>query len=150
MAAVRPLIRIAVNVAIDGSMAALSVPLAGWLSDPARPLLASPTALGLGVLSLVLAGLPFRLSLQYWRFAAIGDLLTVAASAGLAAAFYSIGNYLAEGHANGVPFVIIHALTLLTLLGTPRVIYRWLRGRRGQGGMQTEAPGVQGLDHLVD
>ena len=150
MAAVRPLIRIAVNVAIDGSMAALSVPLAGWLSNPAGPLLASPTALGLGVVSLLLAGLPFRLSLQYWRFAAIGDLLTVAASAGLAAALYSVGNYLAEGHANGAAFPIIHALTLLTLLGAPRVIYRWLRGRRGQGGVQSEAAGVLLVGSIED
>src|ERR1700761_2474550 len=129
MAAVRPLIRIAVNVAIDGSMAALSVPFAGWLSDPSGPLLASPTALIFGAVSLLLAGLPFRLSLQYWRFAAIGDLLTVAASAGLGAAFFSIISYVVEGHASGAAFPIIHALTLLTLLGAPRVVYRWLRGR---------------------
>jgi O-antigen biosynthesis protein WbqV len=142
MAAVRPLIRIAVNVAIDGSMAALSVPLAGWLANPSGPWLTLPSVLAVGVVSLLLAGLPFRLSLQYWRFAAIGDLLTVAASAGLAAVFYSVACYVAWGQANGVAFPIIHALTLLTLLGAPRVLYRWLRGRRGQGGIQSEAAGV--------
>src|SRR3954464_12109882 len=73
MAAARSWIRIAVNVAFDGGVAALSVPVARWLADPSayawHPLWTIP----LGALTLLLAGLPFRLSLQYWRFAAIGD-----------------------------------------------------------------------------
>ena len=35
MPASRPLIRIAVNIALDGALAALAVPLARWIADPA-------------------------------------------------------------------------------------------------------------------
>src|ERR1700744_3441034 len=126
MAATRSLLRIAVNVALDGGLAALSVPVARWLADPAAPAWYPLYAIPLGALTLLLAGIPFRLSLQYWRFAAIGDLLTVAASAALGAALFAATSGLTEPNP---AFPFIHALTLLLARGAPRVIYRWRRGR---------------------
>jgi O-antigen biosynthesis protein WbqV len=130
MAAVRPLIRIAVNVAIDGTMAALAVPLARWLADPASAGMASPLSLVSGAATLLAAGIPFRLSLQYWRFAAIGDLVTVVASAAVGAGLYAGVAALAGSASPSLAFPVIHALTLMALLGAPRVLYRWARGRR--------------------
>ena len=85
-----PLIRIAVNVALDGVLGGLAVPVASWLADPAATRVAPLWPIPVGARRLLAAGMPFRLSLQYWRFAAIGDLLTVAASAALGAALFAV------------------------------------------------------------
>ena len=124
MVAARSLIRIAVNVALDGGLAALSVPLARWLADPTLPVWQPLWTIPLGAMCLLLAGLPFRLSLQYWRFAALGDLLTVAASAATGATLFSAATALTDAAPANLAFPAIHALTLLLLLGAPRVAYR--------------------------
>src|ERR1700709_1347835 len=129
MVATRSLIRIAVNAALDGGLAALSVPVARWLADPAGPVRHPLWTIPLGAISLLLAGIPFRLSLQYWRFAAIGDLLTVAATAATGAALFTATTALLPPTAPHVTSPIIHALTLLLFLGAPPVGYRWRRGR---------------------
>ncbi|HEY1411216.1 MAG TPA: polysaccharide biosynthesis protein, partial [Rhodopila sp.] len=129
MAAARSWIRIAVNVALDGGMAALSVPVARWLADPAAPALHPLWTIPLGAVTLLLAGIPFRLSLQFWRFTAIGDVLTVAASAAAGAILFAVTIALTIGELPNPTFPAIHALTLLLFLGAPRVIYRWRRGR---------------------
>jgi FlaA1/EpsC-like NDP-sugar epimerase len=129
MAGARSWIRIAVNVAFDGGLAAASVPVARWLSDPAAPVLHPLWLIPLGALTLLLAGIPFRLSLQFWRFAAIGDVLTVAASAAAGAALFTAAIALTIGTPPNPAFPAIHALTLLLFLGAPRVFYRWRRGR---------------------
>jgi FlaA1/EpsC-like NDP-sugar epimerase len=129
MVAARSWIRIAVNVAFDGGLAALSVPVARWLADPAAPALQPLWTIPLGAACLLIAGLPFRLSLQYWRFAAIGDVMTVAASAAAGAALFAATIALTTGALPNPAFPVIHALTLLVFLGTPRVYYRWRRGR---------------------
>ncbi|MEA2727785.1 MAG: hypothetical protein QOF70_2260, partial [Acetobacteraceae bacterium] len=116
MAAARSLIRIAVNVALDGGLAALSVPVARWLADPSTPALHPLWTIPLGAISLLLAGIPFRLSLQYWRFAAIGDLLTVAASAALGAALFTGATTIAGVAQPNPAFPFVHALTLLLAL----------------------------------
>jgi O-antigen biosynthesis protein WbqV len=137
MSAARPLLRIAVNVALDGGMAALSVPVARWLADPASSPFHPLYGIPLGALALLVAGIPFRLSLQYWRFAAMGDLLTVAASAAAGAALFA----LVEPPANAA-FPVVHALTLLLALGAPRVAYRWSRGRRSARPPQRDSASV--------
>jgi O-antigen biosynthesis protein WbqV len=142
MAAARSLIRIAVNVALDGGMAALSVPVARWLAGPAGPILHPLWEIPLGALCLLLAGLPFRLSLQYWRFAAIGDLLTVAASAALGAGLFAAATFLAGISQPSPAFPAILALTLLFFLGTPRVAYRWRRGRRANRPTEVDAASI--------
>ena len=81
MAAVRSslnrsaLMRIVLNVGFDALLAAVAVPLARWLAAPASPVLSPLWTLPWGAVALLVAGLPFRLSTQYWRFAGAGDLL---------------------------------------------------------------------------
>ena len=151
MAAAQSLIRIAVNVALDGGMAALSVPLACWLADPGSPAMPHPFwTIPLGAISLLLAGMPFRLSLQYWRFAAIGDLLTVAASAAFGAVLYT-GALALTGLAQPTStFPAIHALTLLLFLGAPRVVYRWAKELRATKPPQLDAASILLVGSIED
>ena len=88
--AARPLVRIALNVALDGALAALAVPLARAIADPSGDWLHPPWLLPAGAATLLLAGLPFRLPWQYWRFAGIDDLLAVACSSVLGAALFAV------------------------------------------------------------
>ncbi|MFO1024689.1 MAG: nucleoside-diphosphate sugar epimerase/dehydratase [Acetobacteraceae bacterium] len=150
MAAARSTIRIAVNAALDGAMAALSVPVAAWLAEPAAPGLVPLWRIPLGAACLLVAGIPFRLSLQYWRFAAIGDLITVAASAALGAALFWIAT-LALGVAFPNPaYPVIYALTLLLFLGAPRVFYRWRRWRPAPRPASVEAASVLLVGSIED
>jgi O-antigen biosynthesis protein WbqV len=120
-------IRIAVNVVLDGGLAVIAVPLARWIADPGGPVLEPWWLLPAGAAAVLVAGLPFRLPQQYWRFAGIGDLLGVAGTAALAAVLFA--PTLVMGASRNPAFPAIHALTLLVLLGAPRVTYRWLRVR---------------------
>jgi len=127
MASARALLRIAVNVALDAALAAIAVPLADWLAAPERmPLgpIASPLW---GAAALLLAGLPFGLPLQYWRYTGIGELIGVAASAVLGAAVFALGLHLAKIPLPSPSFPVGHALCLLVLLGLPRICYRLVR-----------------------
>src|SRR3954452_18762841 len=126
MVAARSLIRIAVNVVLDGGLAAVSVPLARWIADPAGALAHPWWLMPLGATCLLLAGLPFRLSLQYWRFAGISDLITVAASSTVAAALFACVLAVAPTGVPDLPsanpaFPLVHGLALILLLGAPRV-----------------------------
>ena len=132
MPAARSLIRIAVNVALDGLLAAIAVPVARWIADPAADAAHPLWLIPAGALALVVAGLPFGLARQYWRFAGIEDLLTVAASSAGGAALLAL-MATAVGPASANPaFPFVHAFTMLVLLGAPRVFYRRLR-QRGAG-----------------
>ena len=91
MATRRSLVRIGLNVGLDGLLAAGAWALACWLVGWSAPLWTG----GWAVLALLLAGLPFRLSVQYWRFAGTQDLLALAAAAIAAAAIFPVG--LREG-----------------------------------------------------
>jgi FlaA1/EpsC-like NDP-sugar epimerase len=138
----RSLIRIAVNVAIDGVLAAAAVPLAWWIADPAGTVPNLGVAMLLGAGTLLLAGLPFGLARQYWRFAGMNDLLTVAASSAIGAALFSLALYgigLAQPRGG---FPVAYALTLLLLLGAPRVGYQWLRTRDPGRSAEAEATSV--------
>jgi O-antigen biosynthesis protein WbqV len=127
--AARPLARVALNVALDGALAAASVPLARAIADPSGNWLHPLWLIPAGAVALLLAGLPFRLPWQYWRFAGIGDLLGVAATCTLGAALFSCLTWLTGDASANPAFVAVHALTLLVLLGAPRVAYRRLRER---------------------
>ncbi len=124
MAAQRPLLRIVLNVVLDGVLAALAVPLARWLSDPAAPW-AEPIWLpAAGAACLLIGGLPFRLSQQYWRFAGLGDLMGVAGASVVGAAMLALVYHMTgQAQANPAGPAIL-ALTFIVLLGTPRVLYR--------------------------
>jgi O-antigen biosynthesis protein WbqV len=127
MASSRARLRIAVNVALDAAMAALAVPLADWLTAPARMPLAPIAAPLWGVAALLVACLPFRLPWQYWRYAGMGELIGVAASAVLGAAIFALGLHVAYVKVPSPSFPVGHALCLLVLLGLPRIAYRLLR-----------------------
>ncbi|MBV8590404.1 MAG: polysaccharide biosynthesis protein, partial [Acetobacteraceae bacterium] len=70
--------RIFVNVLVDGALAGLAVPLARLIADPATGSVHPLWAIPIGSVSLLVAGIPFRLSSQHWRFAGLDDLLSVA------------------------------------------------------------------------
>ncbi len=129
----RSAIRIGLNVVLDGLLAALAVPVARWIADPSGPFLFPLWAPVGGAVALLAAGLPFRLSLQYWRFAGLGDLLGVAGCSVLGAILFALLAALSHLPTPNQALPIIHALTLLTFLGTPRVIYRRLQVHRTTG-----------------
>ncbi len=133
--------RIALNVAVDALLAAAAVPLARWLANPLGDVVGPLWTLAMGSVVLLAAGLPFRLSLQYWRLAGASDLLGVAAASIAAAALFPVGL-----HAAGLPlpspaFPAIHALVLAALLSTPRLLYRLTR--------ETPAPAAAGQPVLL-
>jgi len=124
MATPRSLTRIGLNVAVDAALAAVAVPTALWLATPGEDPFTPAWLPGLGALTLLIAGLPMRLFTQYWRYAGIGDLLSVAGSSLLGAGLFAAA-LLAQGRAlPTASFPAIHAMTLLVLLGAPRVGYR--------------------------
>jgi O-antigen biosynthesis protein WbqV len=126
----RPPLRVALNIVIDGTLAALAVPLARAIADPAGAWLQPLWLLPAGAVALLLAGLPLRLPWQYWRFAGIADLLAVAGASVLGAVLFT-GLAILTGTASANPaFPAVHALILLVLLGAPRVAYRRLRQQR--------------------
>jgi FlaA1/EpsC-like NDP-sugar epimerase len=132
--AARSLVRIAVNVALDGGLAAASVPLARWIAAPAADPLTPLWAIPAGAATVLLAGAPLRLSLQYWRFLGLSDLLGVAGAAVLGAALFAALLALTGTALPSPAFPVVHALTLLALLGTPRVLYRQHQLRRHRTG----------------
>jgi FlaA1/EpsC-like NDP-sugar epimerase len=135
MATPRSLSRIAVNILVDGLLATASVPLSCWIAAPHSDRLFPAWSLAAGCVSLLIAGLPFRLSTQYWRFAGIGEVLGVTGSAVFGAALFALAVHQA-GLALPTPtFPIVQFFVLVLLLGAPRVIYRLMQeGRLLQGG----------------
>ena len=127
----RSITRIALNVGLDGMLAALAAPIAWFIADPSAPLNRPLWVVVGGAITLLLAGLPFRLSLQYWRFAGIGDLVAVAVSSVFGAFFLALLLRVSNIPTPSATFPVVHALTLMLLLGAPRAIYRQLQGRRG-------------------
>ncbi len=89
-------------------------------SDPVTP----AWTVAWAAVSLLLAGLPFRLSVQYWRFAGAGDLLGVTAASVTAAALFSLALHGAGLKLPAPTFPAVHALALMVLLAAPRVFYR--------------------------
>ncbi len=124
-------------MALDGALAAAAAPVARWIADPRGGLLHPLWFLAGGGITLLLGGVPFRLSQQYWRFSGLSDLVGVVGGSIASAALFAL-LLAATGFAlPTITFPIVHALTLMVLLGTPRVAYRLYRGRprseRGRG-----------------
>ena len=136
MATRRAWVRIGLNVGLDGLLAAGAYLLARWMvgeADVLGPGWAVPWA----VAALLLAGLPFRLSVQYWRFAGTQDLLALAAASVAAAAIFPVGLREGGGALLGPGFPVAHALALMVLLAAPRLAYRLAQeggGARSGGG----------------
>jgi FlaA1/EpsC-like NDP-sugar epimerase len=120
----RSSLRIAVNMAIDAVLAAAAVALARWLVAPGANPALPVWPLAWGAAALLLAGLPFRLSLQYWRFSGPSDLLGVGAASLAAAALTALGMQMLRTPPPGPSFPVAHALVLMVLLAAPRVAYR--------------------------
>ncbi|HYZ63748.1 MAG TPA: nucleoside-diphosphate sugar epimerase/dehydratase [Acetobacteraceae bacterium] len=121
--------RILLNVLLDGALAAVATPVARYIADPDGGLLHPLWFIAGGAITLLLAGLPFRMPQQYWRFAGIEDLLGVVGGSIASAILFAL---LLVGAGFPLPtrtFPIVHALTLIVALGTPRVVYRLRRGR---------------------
>lgn len=122
--------RILLNLLLDGALAAVAAPVAGWIADPASGLLRPLWFVAGGAITLLLGGLPFRMPQQYWRFSGMADLLGVVGGSIASAALFAL-LLRATGFAPPTPtFPIVHALTLIVALGAPRVIYRLRRTRR--------------------
>ena len=133
MASQRSALRLLTNVALDGALAAVAAVAARWVADPAGGLLHPLWFLAGGAIALILGGLPFRLSQQYWRFAGIEDLVGVAAGSVVSAGLFAL-LLLATGFPlPTATFPIVHAMTLVVFLGVPRLFYRLSRvvGRSG-------------------
>jgi O-antigen biosynthesis protein WbqV len=133
----RPFNRILVNVALDGALAALAAPIARWLADPQGGLIHPLWFLAGGAITLLIGGIPFRLPQQYWRFSGVADLLGIAGGSVMSALLFA-GLLLSTGfRLPSITFPIIHALTLLVLLGGLRIVYRLSQGRFSNSGTTT-------------
>jgi FlaA1/EpsC-like NDP-sugar epimerase len=120
----RALVRIGMNAGLDGLLAAAAVPLSRWLTQPNGDVLAHPWTIAWGAVVLLLAGLPFRLSVQYWRFVGVGDLLGVTAASIAAAALFPVPLHEAGIPMSSPAVPVAHALALMVLLSLPRIAYR--------------------------
>ncbi len=130
MASPRAVNRILVNVLLDGALAAVAAPIARYLADPNSGLLHPIWFVAGGAITLLVAGLPFGLQLQYWRFSSLADMVGVACGSVVSAVLFAAG-LLATGYRlPTVTFPAIHALTLLVLLAAPRIAYRLAQARR--------------------
>ncbi len=140
MASQRSVFRLLVNVALDGALAAVAAPIARWIADPQHGLYHPLWFLAGGGITLLLGGLPFRLSQQYWRFSGLSDLIGVAGSSIATAGLFAL-LLLATGFPwPTVTFPIVHAMTLAVLLGAPRLGYRLYHGRAR---IAADDPGVE-------
>jgi FlaA1/EpsC-like NDP-sugar epimerase len=120
-------IRIALNIVLDGVLAALGVAASFWLADPAHPF-PSPALLPLaGAVAIWLIGVPFGLSRLHWRFVSFRDLAMIGAAAavtGLMLVLLLIGAGLPMPSA---AFPVILILTLVMALSGPKLLYRLAR-----------------------
>ena len=119
-----PLNRIAVNILLDGTLAALAAPLARWLAAPQDGLLHPLWFLAGGGVSLAVSGIPFRIPQQYWRFSGVSDLLGIAGASVASALLFSVGLVWAGFPLPSEAFPVIYAMVLLILLGGSRVSLR--------------------------
>ena len=137
--AARPAVnRILLNVLLDGALAAVATPLARYLADPGGGLLRPLWFVAGGAITLLLAGLPFRMPQQYWRFAGIEDLVNLVASSIGSAALFALLLTVSGFPLPTPTFPVIHALVLIVALGAPRVMYRLQMARR-RGRDETDA-----------
>jgi FlaA1/EpsC-like NDP-sugar epimerase len=151
----RPWNRILVNMALDGALAALAAPIARWLADPGGGLLHPLWFLAGGAITLLVGGVPFRVQQQYWRFSGVADLLGIAGGSVASAGLFALLLLGTGFRLPSVTFPIIHALTLLVLLGGLRIVYRLSQGGFAPGGLFAGRAGTQrvlllGADQAAD
>jgi O-antigen biosynthesis protein WbqV len=117
----------ALNIALDGAVAALSVALSFWLANPARPWPTPPALPVGGAIGIWLIGVPFGLARLHWRFISFKDLAIIA-MAGVVTAIMLVLLMVGAGLPLPSPaFPVILALVLLVLLTAPKLVYRLMR-----------------------
>jgi O-antigen biosynthesis protein WbqV len=121
------ILRLCINIALDGALAALGVAAACWLANPASPW-PVPRALPLaGAAAIWLIGVPFGLSRLHWRFISLRDLAMIGGAAGLAALMLILLLIGAGLKLPSASFPVVLAMTLALLLTAPRLLYRLAR-----------------------
>ena len=133
MATRRAVVRIGLNVVLDWVLAAAAYVLARWVVAPEAALFEPAWAPAAAGVVLLLAGLPFRLSVQYWRFAGSQDLLAVAAASIAAAAVFPVVLREAGAAMASPALPVADALCLIVLLSASRVAYRLMQEGKGAG-----------------
>ena len=124
----RKINRIFLNILMDGVLAAIATPVASFVAAPEGGILRPLWFVGGGVVTLLFAGLFFRMPQQYWRFAGLADLLAVVGGS-VASAILFAALLTAAGFPLPTPtFPVVHALVLIVALGAPRVLYRMRPG----------------------
>ncbi len=119
--------RMAVNILLDGALAALAVAGSFWLANPADPM-PQPHGLPLGgAVAVWLIGVPLGLPRLHWRFISFRDLAVIGAAGGVTALMLVL---LMVG--SGIPlpspaFPVILALALVVFLVSPKFLYRLAR-----------------------
>ncbi len=122
--------RILVNMALDGALAAAAAPIARYLADPRGGLIHPLWFIASGAITLLVGGVPFRMSQQYWRFSGVTDLLGIAGGSVVSAALFTLLFYVTGFPLPSVTFPVILAMTLLLLLGGLRIGYRLSGAKR--------------------
>ncbi|WP_291421692.1 nucleoside-diphosphate sugar epimerase/dehydratase [Acidocella sp.] len=121
--------RMAVNILLDGALAALAVGLSFWLADPAAPIPQPPVLPLGGAVAIWLIGVPLGLPRLHWRFISFRDLAMIGAAGAVTAVMLVL---LLIG--SGIPlpspaFPVILALCLVVFLISPKFLYRLARIR---------------------
>ena len=141
--------RIALNVVLDGVVSAAAAPIARWLAAPDGGLLHPLWFVAGGGITLLVSGVPFRMSQQYWRFSGLADLFKIACASVVSACLFSLLLHF-SGFAIPTPtFPIIHAMVLLVMLGAVRMAWR-LAMRRRIAAASSERILLLGADHDAD
>ena len=119
--------RMAVNIALDGGLAALAVTLSFWLASPQVPWVWPNFFPLAGAAAIWLIGIPFGLSRLRWRFVSFRDLAMLAVAAIVTTLMLAL---LMTGAGLALPspaFPAILALVLAACLTAPKFCYRLLR-----------------------
>lgn len=145
----RPFNRILVNVALDGSLAAVAAPVARWLAAPQDGLLHPLWFLAGGAITLIVSGVPFRMPQQYWRFSGLSDLLGIACASVVSSALFTAGLRITGFALPSPTFPFIYALTLTAMLGGLRMAYRLGNGITRRSIVQQRVVLV-GADQIAD
>ncbi len=125
-------VRMAVNILLDGVLAALAVGLSFWLANPASPVPQPHTLPMSGAVAIWLIGMPLGLARLHWRFISFRDLAVIGTAALVTAVMLVL---LMVG--SGIPlpspaFPVILALILVVFLVAPKFLYRLARIRNSE------------------
>lgn len=142
--------RMAVNIVVDGVLAALGVGVSFWLADPTQPWPSPYLLPAAGAVVVWLIGVPFGLSRLHWRYISFRDLAMIGAAAVVTALMLVL---LLVGAGIPLPspaFPIILALTLVVLLTGPKLLYRLARSRTAERGEAAQAAVLVGTGESAE